>query len=320
MILVTGAAGFIGRHVVAELLRHQLPVRVLLAPEEAPPALWTDLPQPEVFAGRLNDDEVLLKACTGVHTIIHLASAMWWGSKRDLELVELAGTQSLIAMARSARVGRIILLSHLGAASSAGYVLHRVKGLEEELVRGSGLAYTIIRSGVVFGPEDAFINHIAMMLSINPLFFLMPGRGEVVLHPLHIDDLTRAIVASLESLDAVDRTIEIGGIEYTTLADLISTVQRVCCRRRVVIPVPPYLMRVIVWLYERIYRRTLMTSQWLDVLATNRTTQLGNMYEYFGFQPRRLEDTLVTYLPRQASARRALRYVFQRRPRANILV
>ncbi|XWX05247.1 NAD-dependent epimerase/dehydratase family protein [Aggregatilineales bacterium SYSU G02658] len=320
MILVTGAAGFIGRHVVAELLRQQLPVRVLLAPEELPPALWADLPQPEVFAGRLNDDEVLLKACTGVHTIIHLASAMWWGSQRDLELVELAGTQSLIAVARSARVGRIILLSHLGAASSAGYVLHRVKGLEEELVRGSGLAYTILRSGLVFGPEDAFINHIAMMLSINPLFFLMPGRGEVVLHPLHIDDLTRAIVASLESLDAVDRTMEIGGIEYTTLADLISTVQRVCRRRRVVIPVPPYLMRVIVWLYERIYRRTLMTSQWLDVLATNRTTQLGNMYEYFGFQPRRLEDTLVTYLPRQASARRALRYVFQRRPRANVSV
>lgn len=114
--------------------------------------------------------------------------------------------------------------------------------------------------------------------------------------------------------------MEIGGIEYTTLADLINTVQRVCRRRRVVIPVPPYLMRVIVWLYERIYRRTLMTSQWLDVLATNRTTQLGNMYEYFGFQPRRLEDTLVTYLPRQASARRALRYVFQRRPRANVSV
>jgi len=320
MILVTGAAGFIGRHVVYELLRQGLPVRVLLAPEETPPACWAELEAPEVFVGRLNDDEVLLKACTGVHTIIHLASAMWWGSRRDLELVELVGTQALIAVARSARVGRIILLSHLGAAPSAGYVLHRVKGLEEELVRGSGLAYTIIRAGVVFGAEDAFINHIAMMLSINPFFFVMPGRGEVVLHPVHIDDLTRAIAASLESLDAVDRTLEVGGIEYTTLADLVSTVQRVCRRYRIVIPVPPYLLRVIVRVYELIYRRTLMTSQWLDILATNRTTQLGNMYEYFGFQPRRLEDTLLTYLPQQASARRALRYVLRRRPRPNVLV
>jgi hypothetical protein len=44
------------------------------------------------------------------------------------------------------------------------------------------------------------------------------------------------------------------------------------------------------------------------------------MYEYFGFQPRRLEDTLLTYLPQQASARRALRYVFRRRPRPNVSV
>jgi len=291
MILVTGAAGFIGRHVVRELLRQGLPVRVLLAPEETPPACWAELSAPEVFVGRLNDDEVLLKACTGVHTIIHLASAMWWGSKRDLELVELVGTQALIAVARSARVGRLILLSHLGATPS-----------------------------IVFGAEDAFINHIAMMLSINPFFFVMPGRGEVVLHPVHIDDLTRAIAASLESLDAVDRTLEVGGIEYTTLADLISTVQRVCRRHRIVIPVPPYLLRVIVRVYELVYRRTLMTSQWLDILATNRTTQLGNMYEYFGFQPRRLEDTLLTYLPQQSSARRALRYVFRRRPRPNVSV
>lgn len=315
MILVTGATGFVGRHVVQQLLAIHLPVRCFVPKGTQMLPIWAGQGSlVELVEGHFDDEESLLHAVAGVHTIIHLENALWWGTKRDLEQTEIQGTQALITAARSARVGRIIVLGQLGATPASGYTLHRIKGMVEELIRSSGLAFTIIRSGVVFGPEDAFINHIAMMLSINPFFFLMPGRGEVVLHPLYIDDLARAIVVSLESMDAVDRTIEIGGIEYTTLADLVSTVKRVCGIRRLVIPVPPYLLRRIVQVYERLYRRTLMTSQWLDILATNRSTQLSNMYENFGFQPRRLEDTLVTYLPSMASPRKALRYVLRRRP------
>lgn len=318
MILVTGATGFIGRHVVVALLTQGLPVRCYLPAQPDHEVAWQAAPsQPDIVIGHFDDEETLVRAVTGVHTVIHLDSAMWWGRQRDLETIEVQGTQALITAARSARVGRIIMLSQLGSMPSSGYVLHRVKGIVEELVRSSGLAYTIIRPGIVFGPDDAFINHIVMMLSINPIFFLMPGRGEVVLHPLYIDDLTRALLTSLESLDAVDRTLDIGGIEYTTMADLVSTIKRVCGLHRIVIPVPPYLLRRIVQVYERLYRRTLMTSQWLDILATNRTTPLSNMYDYFGFQPRRLEDTLVTYLPQVVSTRRALRYVLRRRPTAN---
>ncbi len=313
MILVTGATGFIGRHLVGRLLSEGHRVRCLLSEDKQKNLPW---PQPvEIITGNLLDEEVLFKAATGVYTIIHLESGQWWGRPRDLERIEVVGTRNLIAAARAARVGRIIIVSHLGASSSSGYTLMRIKGQVEEQVRSSGLAYTIIRSGVVFGEDDAFVNHIAMMLRSNPFVFLMPGRGEVVLHPLYIGDLVEAIARSLNLIDTVDTTLEIGGPEYITLEDLIRTVMRVSRARRLVLAVPPYLLRALTAVYSRIFPRSLLTAQWLDLLATNRAAQLGNTFNYFNIRPRRFEDTLLTYMPGRRYGWPMLRYVLRRRPR-----
>jgi NADH dehydrogenase len=318
MIFVTGAAGFIGRALVQKLLDDGYRVRVLLPPgfsnrRSKPP--WVGHDRLEVIEGVLSDEEGLYRALTGVHVIYHLENAQWWGRARNLERVELVGLRYLAASARAARVGRMITLSHLGASPSSAYTLLRVKGQVEEGVKNSGLAYTIIRSGVVFGPEDAFINHIAMMLATNPVLFLMPGQGDVVLHPIYIDDLVQALVNCLTRIETVDVLVEVGGAEYTTLSDLIRTVMRVSRMPRLVLGVPPYAMRLASAIYSRVLPRTLMTSQWLDLLAGNRTARIGNLYEVFGVRPRRLEDTLLTYLPGRRWFWRGVGYVLRRRPR-----
>ncbi|QPC81478.1 NAD(P)H-binding protein [Phototrophicus methaneseepsis] len=317
MILITGGTGFIGRHVVRALMERGLPLRCLLPEHRAGRVPWdANAPNsPEIIVGTILDQEAVFRAVTGAHTIIHLENAMWWGRERDLERIEVAGTRNLITQARAARVGRLITVSHLGAASSSAYMLHRIKGQVEEMIRASGLAYTIIRSGIVFGEDDAFINNIAMMLSTNPFFYLMPGMGEVSLHPIYIDDLVRAVVSSLEQINTVDRVLEIGGPEYTTIEDLLRTVMRVTRMHRLIISMPPYVMRGLARLYSRIFPRSFVTPHWLDILATNRTTQLGNTYDYFGFQPRRFEDTLVTYMPQQRYYLKTIRFAFRRRPR-----
>ena len=313
MIFVTGATGFIGRHLVARLMADGHRVRCLLAEGKQKDLPWAE--PPEIITGNLLDEEVLFKAATDVNTIIHLESGQWWARPRELERIEIVGTRNLIAAARAARVGRIIIVSQLGASSSSGYTLLRIKGIVEEQVRSSGLAYTIIRSGLVFGEDDAFVNHIAMMLRANPLFFLMPGRGEVVLHPIYIDDLVEAIVRSLRLIDTLDATLDIGGPEYITVEDLIRTVMRVSGARRLIIPMPPYVMRALAAIYSRIFPRSLLTAQWLDILATNRAAQLGNTFNAFGIRPRRFEDTLLTYMPGRRYWWPMVRYSLRRRPR-----
>lgn len=317
MILITGATGLVGRHLVARLMREQLPIRCFLPARRARQLPWDsrDAHAPEIVEGSVTDEEAFFRAVTGCHAVIHLENAMWWGRRRDLENVELAGARALAAVARAARVGRIITVSQLGAAPSSAFALHRVKGEVEQALRNSGVAYTIIRSGIIYAPDDAFINHIASMLRINPLAFALPGRGDVVLHPIYIDDLIEALYRSLDRIRLVDATIEIGGGEYMSLRDLIRTIMRVTRMPRLVLPLPPYLLRWITGLYSRILPRALMTSQWLDVLATNRTAPLGSVYSHFGFQPRRFEETLLTYLPQRAHFAGLLRDSFRRRPR-----
>lgn len=317
MILVTGATGLIGRHLVRRLMQAGLPTRCLL-----PDTLLRQLPwderhphAPEVYSGSVLEEEALFRAVTGCHVVIHLANAQWWGRRRDLNQIEIEGTRILVAVARAARVGRIIAISHIGAERASAYALHRAKGEVEALLREGGVAYTILRSGLVFAADDAFVNHIASMLRVNPLFFLMPGYGEVSLHPIYIDDLVEALYRSLDLVDLVDKTVAIGGPEYLSLRDLIATVMRVTRMRRAIVPTPPYLLRWITALYSRIMPRALITNQWLDILAASRTAPLGGTYNHFGFHPRRFEDTLLGYLPQRRHLAGLLRDSFRRRPR-----
>lgn len=317
MILVTGGTGFIGRHLVRRLLADGRRVRLLLPPARADRAAALFTPAPEIITGSILDQEALFRAVTGVHTIIHLENAQWWGRARDLERVELFGTRALVEAARAARVGRILTLSHLGAAAASAYPLLRYKGLVEDAIKTSGLAYTILRCGPIFGTDDAFYNHLAMQLAVNPIAFLMPGRGEVVVHPLHIDDLVQSVAMALESLDVIDRVIEIGGPEYLTLEDLLRTIMRVTGLYRPIVSVPPYVIRWLLLPY-RILPRSLITPQWLDLLAANRTARIGNIFDYFGVRPRRFEDTLLTYMRDRSYGRQGLAYTLRRRPTTSL--
>jgi NADH dehydrogenase len=313
MILITGATGLVGRYLVAELVETGLPVRVLVPPRRGRRLPHTHLPQGvEITAGNLNNAEDLHRAMQGVHTVFHLASAQWWGTRRDLERIDVQGTQNIIAAARSARIGRLYYLSQLGAEPASAYTLLRVKGQVEAVVRNSGLPYTILRCGVIFGPEDRFVNGVAMLLRTNPVFFLQPGKGESLLHPLYVQDLVKALHNSLESIDLVDATIEIGGGEYVTYNEMIRTVMRVSDAKRMIIPIAPYTLRMMTRIMNQIVPRWPMTPQWFDILASNRTAQLGNLYNYCGVRPVRFEDTLVTYMPKRHYGRELFRFMWKR--------
>ncbi len=313
MILITGATGLVGRYLAPQLAEAGWPVRVLAEPRREGRLARLGWPESvEIIVGDLADASSLHRAMQGVHSVFHLASAQWWGRRRDLEQIDLQGTRNLIAAARSARIGRIYFLSQLGAEPSSAYLLMRVKGQVEALVRNSGIPYTILRCGVIFGPEDRFVNGIAMLLRTNPLFFLQPGKGDSLLHPIYVKDLVAALEHSLQSIDLIDQTIEIGGAEYVSYHEMIRTVMRVSGAHRVIVPVAPHVLRTITGLMNRVVPRWPMTPQWFDILAGNRTAKLGNLYDYCGVRPVRFEDTLLTYMPQRHYLPELARFMWRR--------
>ena len=123
-------------------------------------------------------------------------------------------------------------------------------------------------------------------------------------------------VRLLERQRLEHQTIEIGGPEYMTLDDMVRTVMRVSGMKRLIVPVPPYVLRWLTTVWSSVLPRSLITSQWLDILATNRTARLGSIFDHFGIRPRRFEDTLLTYMRGRSYFLPMVRYTVRRRPRA----
>lgn len=319
MIVVTGALGFVGVQLTTHLLRAGYPVRILLPPNMVAryrnrPWPWADAGEAEIAEGSIFHGESLFQAVQGVHTVIHLASAQWWGNRQELEQIDLVGTRQVVTAARTARVGRIIALSHLGAEPSSAYPILRVKGQMEEVIRNGGVPYTIFRCGLLFGKDDHFVNNLAMTLRINPLIVFQPGNGENILQPLFVDDLVAAIEHSLESVELVDETVDIGGGEYITLNELMRTVMRVSRAKRFIFPTPPYIQRIVNGIANLVFPRWPITRQWFDLFASNRAASLSSLYHHTGVHPVRFEDTLMTYMPQRRYSLSLIRYVFKRRP------
>lgn len=313
MILVTGATGFVGRHLITALAGQSMPVRALIRPRRGrDPSPWGE--SVSQIAGTVEDTEVLHRAMQGVHTVIHLASAPPWAGLRRLREVDMLGTGNVVTVARSARIGRFIILSHIGADRASAYTLMRVKGEVEETVRTSGLAYTVLRCGMVFGPDDRTVNAIAMQLKSNPFVFLMPAEGESLVHPLWIDDLVAALLNCLDNPDTVDQTLEIGGPEYLTFNQMVRTVMRVTHTPRILVPIQPYWLRQAAWIFRQFLPRPVFTSQWYDRVAESRTADLSSMSDYFGIHPARFEDTVLTYMPDRYYGREMIRYIFGGEP------
>jgi len=298
MILVTGATGFIGRALVRHLAEAGQPVRVLLRSSPQSPRLPRGVPV-EVAVASLNDERAVRAALRGVDQIFHLATAGTEGRRGNLLKTDIEGTRILAQVAASADIERLIFLSHIGADRASAFPIQKSKGIAEEHIRKSGVPYTIIRSSVVFGPEDRFTNALSQVLRTAPGLFPIPGSdGRSLIQPLWVEDLVTCLLWALQNPEMVNQTYEIGGGEYFTLRQVLEILMNMTHTRRLLIPLPaPYMRAILVTLDASIPNFNISTY-WLDYVAVNRTCPVDNMPRIFGLMPARFSYRL-DYLARK---------------------
>ena len=225
MILVTGGTGFIGRSLIRSLISSGETVRVLLRPSKKSPSFPKGV-SVEVAVSSFSDEQSLRAAIKDVDVVYHLASAERMGLKGDLNQIDVDGTATLVKACKASAVKRIIYVSHHGADRGSAYPVMKAKGIAENWIINSGIPYTILRTGAVFGPGDQFTLPIVRLLRLMPFFFLIPEEGSALLQPIWVEDLVTCMTLSLEDSRKVNRILQIGGIESISYLDIVKMIMR----------------------------------------------------------------------------------------------
>jgi uncharacterized protein YbjT (DUF2867 family) len=304
-VLVTGATGFVGREVVRQVHEAGHSIRMLARRRNSPPVQEAIACYGvEVHPGDVREAASLDGAVNGMEAVIHLVGIISEVGESTFENVHVRGTGNIVTAARQAGVRRFVHMSALGTRPNAASRYHQTKWAAEELVRHSGLDYTIFRPSLIYGPRDQFINLFARMIRFSPIVPLL-GSPNARFQPVPIEAVAAAFTRSLSQPKSVGQTYDLCGPDALTLSEIVDQIMGVLQRRRLKLQVPLGLARCQAALLEFIFRRLLHQAPPLnrDQLIMLQEDTVGNPQpanELFGLKPVTLREGIAGYLGRDA--------------------
>jgi len=260
MILVTGASGFVGHHVVRELAEAGMRVRAMVRSARGAQAL--EGVGCELVRGDVTDPASLRAAARGMRTIVHLV-AILEGSPAAFERVMAVGTGNLVEAARESDVRRIVLMSALGTGPGATVPYFRAKWAAEQAVASSGVDHAVLRPSFVFGVDGGALPRLLRVARLAPVTPVI-GPGTQRIQPIWIDDLARGVRIAVEA-EGTAAPFELGGPETVTWSELWRRLKISLGTRRPTVHIPFWLARGPAALLERI-PPTLLTRDQLRML------------------------------------------------------
>jgi len=257
-VLVTGASGFVGSHILPELLTagHRV-VALTHSPASGERVLArlapADRANVEIRAGDVTDPAGLPAALDGIDAVVHLVALPRDRTHgRDLARVNTDGTRNLVEAMTAAGVRRLVHLGALGVTDDPDLHYASSKAKAEALVESSDLDWTILKPSLLWGERDGFFNIVADLVRLSPGIVPVPGDGRSRFQPLAVADLARAVRICLEDPAHVGRAHELGGPRYWTYREITAEVCAAMHKRRAILPMPVPLIRLVAGTSERL--------------------------------------------------------------------
>lgn len=312
MILVNGASGYIGSHIVRQLVDAGETVRAMVHnPERARQEGRLDGLPVEWVQGDVTRPATLAPALEGVDAVVHTVAIAIEKGGRTYEEINYQGTINMVDAAESAGVNRFLNMSQLGADSRLPYRFLASKGKAQEYVAQSGLDWTAFRPSTVWGPEDEFANSFARLIPLTPVIFPIIGDENARFEPVWVGDVAAAVVKSLHDPATFRQEYELGGPEILTLEEIERRTLQALGRKRIMVRMPMGLIKLAVTAMETLLPSPPVTRSLLELLAVPNVTT-NNQLGRFVDQPRPFTAENAAPYMRQFQARQTLAQFFAR--------
>ena len=302
-IAVIGGSGFVGRATIELIAKHNARVVVLCRNAEKAKYL-----KPMGVAGQITlvsgdacDDETLERVIAPADAVVNLVGILAeTGSQKFTALqAELPGR--IGAMAAKHDVESVVHVSAIGANATSPSTYSRTKAAGEAALLGAFPKAVIMRPSIVFGAADSFFNRFASMAVLAPALPL-PGGGGMLMQPVYVGDVAAAILAGLAltktSKKMEGKTFELAGPNIFSFRQLMELTLSNIKRRRLLMPVPLWLMRCGAVFAELLPNPPLTVDQVRLLASDNVADPLLPGLSEIGITPTPVDTILPKYLGR----------------------
>lgn len=276
-VVLFGGTGFIGSHLAARLAERDVTITAVTRHEAH--AMHLMPLGVDIVEADIRDDAVLRRLVAGKDAVINLAGILHsqrgtpYGPQFRHVHVELP--RRIAAACAAGGVPRMLHMSALGASRNGPSMYQRSKADGELAAAGEpGVAATIFRPSVVFGPEDNFLNMFARLQRHLPVVPLAGANARF--QPVYVGDVADAFVHALFAPESRNKTYELGGPAVYTLAELVRLAGRYSGHPRPVLPLPDALARLQAGFFELLPGTPLITRDNLDSMKADNVVNSSN--------------------------------------------
>ncbi|MGJ7903552.1 complex I NDUFA9 subunit family protein [Lysobacter sp. 1R34A] len=272
-VLILGGTGFVGRHLVEQLLREHCRITVLSRGVD--PAKKKRLSRDaSIIEGDIGNPDFLRAVLDDVDAVVNLVGILneRGDSGAGFEHVYVELLEALLEAMRDMGVSRLLQMSALNAGTGQSHYLES-RGRAEQRVRASKLAWTLLRPSVIAGPGDGLFCRFDELLRYAPL--LPMGRANARFQPVWIGDVTRAFVNALADDRHIHRSYNLVGPEVMSLAEIVRATARARRRLRAVLPLPESLGKLQAEIGEWLPGKPISRDNWRSLQTDSTSVENG---------------------------------------------
>ncbi|MGD9922360.1 MAG: complex I NDUFA9 subunit family protein [Pseudorhodoplanes sp.] len=292
IVTVFGGTGFLGRRIARHLCERGFAVRVASRhPDRGNKLFARDYSNLQSVAADITDEQSITSALAGASGAVNAVSLYVERGQQTFHSVHVEAAQRVAAQAHRGGVERFVQVSGIGSDASSRSLYIRKRGEGELAVRAAFPDAILVRSAVMFGPDDAFLTTIVKLLRQLPIYPMF-GRGLTKLQPVYVEDVAEAVAELLRRPAAHAATFECVGPRVYSYKEFVTSIALEAGLRTPLVPMPFSVWHSLAWLAEMFPRPPIARNQVELMEIDNVSSPDTPGFEQLGISPRSVDEIL----------------------------